>query len=66
MYARVAGVLVLAVGLTGLAGCYESPSVVIHEPGVYKGTRDPLVAKLRTPELQQQLRERFALVQPDR
>ncbi len=66
MYARVAGVLVLVVGLTGLAGCYESADVVIHEPGVYKGTRDPLVAKLRTPELQQQLRERFALVQPDR
>jgi hypothetical protein len=25
--------------------CYESPKVVIHKPGIYKGARDPLLAK---------------------
>lgn len=49
-----------------LSGCYESPDVTVHEPGVYKGTRDPLIAKQRSPEQQQTLRERFSLVQPDR
>ncbi len=49
-----------------LSGCYESPDVTVHEPGVYKGTRDPLMAKQRSPEQQQILRERFSLVQPDR
>jgi hypothetical protein len=59
--------LVVAGGaLLTLSACYESPSVTVHKPGVYKGTRDPLITKLRSPELQQQLKERFAAVQPDR
>jgi hypothetical protein len=50
--------------LAGLAGCSMEPrSVTMHEPGVYKGAKDPLLA------LQQQdqvLVDRFRLVQTDR
>lgn len=53
--------------LTALvAGCYESPQVTLHEPGVYKGDKDPLLAQQRQPEHQERLRERFAQVQTDR
>lgn len=62
----VSRLLVLSGVFVALSGCYESPGVTVYEPGVYKGARDPLVAKLRSPELQQQLKERFAQVQPDR
>jgi len=51
----------------GLSGCYENPrEVSLHEPGVYKGTTDPLLDALQKPGLQQQLQERFSLVQTDR
>ena len=30
----------------GLAGCYESTGVTMHEPGEYKGAQDPLHDKL--------------------
>ncbi len=49
-----------------LAGCYESPKVVLHKPGVYKGARDPLVEKEATPEQQQKLLARFNQIQTDR
>lgn len=49
-----------------LSACYETADVTVHKPGVYKGPRDPLVTKLRAPEMQQQLKERFAAVQSDR
>jgi hypothetical protein len=52
---------------TGLCGCYENPrEVTLHEPGVYKGATDPLLDALQQPGLQQQLQERFRLVQTDR
>ncbi|MFQ6023086.1 MAG: hypothetical protein ACE5NW_10220 [Acidiferrobacterales bacterium] len=66
MYARTAALLVVCVAFGTLAACYESPSVIVHKPGVYKGARDPLLAKQQSPEQQQRLRERFAQVQPDR
>jgi hypothetical protein len=51
----------------GLSGCYENPrDVTLHEPGVYKGPVDPLLDALQKPGLQQQLQERFNLVQTDR
>ena len=54
-----AAVIVLA----GLIGCSSEPrSVTIHEPGVYKGAKDPLLAQQR----QQELIDRFKLVQTDR
>ncbi len=55
-----------AVPAAWLAGCYEKPQVMVHEPGKYKGTRDPLLAKHARPEQKQRLIERFNLVQVDR
>ena len=60
--------LLMAVGVVatlGLTGCWEDPEVTLHEPGEYKGTRDPLLnqqAAARTEALQ----KRFQLVQADR
>ena len=50
----------------GLASCYESADVTVHKPGVYKGNQDPLLQKLKSPELQQALVERFEMGQMDR
>lgn len=36
------GGVLLAVLMTG---CYESPEVIVYEPGVYKGAKDPLLLK---------------------
>ena len=58
--------LVLALAVATIFGCYESPGVAIHEPGVYKGASDPLLARQSTAEQQKILRERFAQVQTDR
>jgi hypothetical protein len=47
--------------LAGLSGCSsESRNVTMHKPGVYKGEKDPLPAR------QQDLIDRFKLVQTDR
>ena len=63
--ARYATLLIIAAA--GLAGCYENPrEVTLYEPGVYKGTTDPLLKALQKPALQQRLEERFSLVQTDR
>jgi len=59
--AAASGVCLLA-----LSACYQSPGVTIFEPGVYKGARDPLLAKERSPKQQQRLQKRFELVQTDR
>ena len=49
--------------LVGLTGCSTEPrSVTLHEPGVYKGAKDPLLAKTQ----QQELIDRAKLVQTDR
>jgi hypothetical protein len=49
--------------LAGLAGCTSEPrSVTMHKPGIYKGEKDPLLAQQR----QQELIDRFKLVQTDR
>ena len=49
--------------LTGIAGCSPEPrKVTLHEPGVYKGDRDP-VLELKQ---QQELINRCKLVQSDR
>ena len=49
-----------------VVACYESPEVVVHKPGVYKGARDPLLAKQRSAKQQETLRERVMLIQADR
>ncbi|MCL7488527.1 MAG: hypothetical protein M8357_10190 [Desulfobulbaceae bacterium] len=46
-----------------LAACSdESREFTMHEPGVYKGGKDPLLAK----ERHQELNDRFMKVQTDR
>ena len=49
-----------------LAGCYEDTSATLYEAGEYKGSKDPLLDKLASEELQQQLNTRFEQVQTDR
>ncbi|MGA2731686.1 MAG: hypothetical protein ABSG35_03625 [Syntrophobacteraceae bacterium] len=49
--------------LVWLAGCsYECREVTLHKPGVYKGAKDPFLAR----QQQQELIDRFKLVQTDR
>jgi hypothetical protein len=56
--------LVAAGLLTGLTSCSLEPrTVTIHEPGVYKGMKDPLLARQQQ---EQVLVDRFKLVQTDR
>ena len=51
--------------LAGLAACSSEPrSVTLHEPGVYKGDKDELLAKSQ--QQQQELIDRARLVQTDR
>ena len=49
-----------------VVACYESPEVGLHKPGVYKGARDPLLAKQRSAKQQEVLRERVMLIQAER
>ncbi|PKN89473.1 MAG: hypothetical protein CVU51_00095 [Deltaproteobacteria bacterium HGW-Deltaproteobacteria-1] len=56
-------ILAVMMALAGIAGCSPEPrSVTMHEPGVYKGAKDPLLALKN----QQELIDRFKLVQTDR
>lgn len=66
MHAKPFLLIVTAVVLAGLAGCYQSPEIKIYKPGVYKGGKDPLLEKERSPEQQAALQKRFDLVQRDR
>jgi len=51
--------------LAGLAACSTEPrQVTLHEPGVYKGDKDELLAKSQ--QRQQALIDRMKLVQTDR
>lgn len=58
--------LVMVLVVAAMGACYESPGVSLHEPGVYKGAADPLLAKQRSVEQQKILRERFTQIQTDR
>ena len=57
--------LILAPALV-MIGCYESPDVSVKEPGVYKGTKDPLLMLEKSPQQQEKLLARFKMVQVDR
>jgi hypothetical protein len=48
------------------AGCSRAVDVTVYEPGVYKGAKDPLVAKHATPEHKALLQERLTKSQVDR
>jgi hypothetical protein len=62
----LATVLALAVLPMSLTACAEKADVTLHEPGVYKGGKDPLLAKQQNPEYIETLQERFARGQSDR
>jgi hypothetical protein len=49
-----------------LTACAERADVTLHEPGVYKGGVDPLLAQQQNPQQIQTLQERFAKGQSDR
>ncbi len=63
----ICSTLAACILLVGIAACsYESRETTIYEPGVYKGSKDPLAAKLQQREAQQKLIDRLKLVQTDR
>jgi len=47
-------------------GCSRATDVTVYEPGVYKGAKDPLLAKLASAEHKTRLQERFSTGQADR
>ena len=59
-------ILVLAGMAVALGGCYEDMGVTVHEPGEYKGKKDPLVATLKQQQMQESLEQRFKTGQTDR
>lgn len=64
--ARTGVAILMILSLLMPGACYESPKIAVHEPGKYKGSTDPLLAKERTPQQQETLRQRFDLGQTDR
>jgi hypothetical protein len=61
----LAMVLALAFLPLSLTACAERADVTLHEPGVYKGGEDPLLAK-QDPQYAETLQDRFAKGQTDR
>jgi hypothetical protein len=60
---RIFYTLVAVLLLIGFAACSdESRNFTMHEPGIYKGTKDPLLAVKEHKELE----ARFKMVQTDR
>jgi hypothetical protein len=62
----VKALLLTAVSMLALAGCYEDATPVNYEPHVYKGAPDPLLDKLEQSELQSKLEARFETAARDR
>jgi hypothetical protein len=58
--------LALAFLPLSLTACAERADVTLHEPGVYKGGADPLLAKQADPQHVEALQDRFAKGQSDR
>jgi hypothetical protein len=52
---RISILALLVAASMALAGCSD---VTVYEPGVYKGSSDPLVEDLRSEELQSDLNQR--------
>ena len=59
---RTAAAVVLA---AGLAGCWDTTEVTVHNPGEYKGPADPLLSQAASARAES-LTERFQRVQADR
>lgn len=67
MHRRFAAMMTAGLLLAALSGgCYQSPTITLHEPGDYEGSEDPLRTRLRNFELQQQLQQRLRDGQTDR
>jgi len=49
-----------------VAGCYEDVTPTRYEAGVYKGKTDPLLEKLESGDLRDQLDQRFEIAATDR
>ena len=62
----LASAMFLAVLSIGFIGCTDKADMTLHEPGVYKGSKDPLLARETDPEYSKQLDDRFLQVQTDR
>ena len=59
--------LITVLIVSALPACYRSlADFPYHQPGDYKGRKDPLLAKQQTADQQQELVQRFKLVQTDR
>lgn len=56
----------LGIVLLGSTGCTEKTTVTLHEPGVYKGQKDPLLAMQEDPEYTKTMQQRFERGQTDR
>ena len=61
----LAMVLALVLLPMSLTACAERAEVTLHEPGVYKGSEDPLLAK-QDSQYVETLQDRFAEGQTDR
>ena len=57
--------MVAAIGML-VSGCGEATNVTVYEPGVYKGSPDPLLATSGADSHQQAMKERFQRGQTDR
>ena len=60
--------LAMIVGIASLSstGCTERTDITWHEPGVYKGGDDPLLAKQKDSQQIADLQERLVMGQSDR
>jgi hypothetical protein len=63
---RLAASILLLLLISAGSGCYESPDLTYHEPGIYKGSKDPLLTKQSSLEYLVQIHKRFRNVQTDR
>lgn len=48
-----------------LAGCYETPDITLHQPGEYKGPKDPLLNQ-QASSRDEALKKRFEVAATDR
>lgn len=66
MLRKLLGIVLIGSSVLLLGGCYRHADVSLHQPGKYTGKTDPLLAKLKNPDMQKKLQERFKTGQTDR
>lgn len=62
---RIRSLIIGTFVVASLSACYEEPKVTIHEPGVYKGSKDQLMQG-NVDDRTLTLQKRFTLGQTDR